>query len=114
MLRRYPAVPHVTLFGRTHDMVTITAVVLLSMVAVLLFVWIAMRLIAVLTRPADVCPGCSGTDVRQSYPRPSLPDWVLARLACVPIRCRSCRRRYYARRDDAQRLPRPSSRPIAQ
>jgi len=51
------------------------------------------------------CPLCGSGDIRASYPKPILDD-LLGLLKLHPLRCRSCRRRFY-RRISAGETPLP-------
>lgn len=42
------------------------------------------------------CPRCGSTDVRRSYPE-GIRDAIMNTLQYTPIRCRSCRCRFFRR-----------------
>ena len=42
------------------------------------------------------CPLCRSRDVRPSYPN-GLRDTIMATFGFTPLRCRSCRKRFYRR-----------------
>ncbi len=61
---------------------------------------IAVKMILAFLRTEEkqACPGCGSNHVRLSQSHGGPMDGLASILGCVPLRCRACRHRYYARR----------------